>query len=84
MAIVRHGHGPGKDLLSVGPVAEGVGSARPARGRRERSLECEEMQGFYFSRPVPSIEVENAVAQCVSKLSVKNRPGFLFPDTEVT
>jgi diguanylate cyclase (GGDEF)-like protein len=66
MAIVGAVTGLAK-TLGIGPVAEGVEGAEQVEGVAVAG--CEEMQGFYFSRPVPSFELEAAVAQCVSKLS---------------
>lgn len=54
-------------MLGIGPVAEGVEGFEQVEGVAVAG--CEEMQGFYFSQPVPSFEVEDAVAACVSKLS---------------
>ena len=73
MAIVGAVTGLARSL-GMGPVAEGVEVSDQLEG--VTTVGCEEMQGFYFSHPVPSFEVENAVAQCVSKLSVKTKPGF--------
>jgi diguanylate cyclase (GGDEF)-like protein len=73
MAIVGAVTGLARSL-GMGPVAEGVEGSDQLEG--VTTAGCEEMQGFYFSRPVPSIEVEDAVARCVSKLSVKARPGL--------
>ncbi len=66
MAIVGAVAGLAK-TLGIEPVAEGVEGFEQLEG--VTGAGCEEMQGFYFSRPVPSFEVEAAVAACVSKLS---------------
>lgn len=66
MAIVGAVTGLAK-MLGIGPVAEGVEGLEQVAGVTVAG--CEEMQGFYFSQPVPSIEVEDAVAACVSKLA---------------
>lgn len=52
--------------LGIGPVAEGVEELRQLEGVSFAG--CEEMQGFYFSRPVPPAEVAAAVDQCASVL----------------
>jgi diguanylate cyclase (GGDEF)-like protein len=66
MAIIGAVAGLAK-MLGIGPVAEGVEGFEQVEGVAVAG--CEEMQGFYFSQPVPSFEVEDAVAACVSKLS---------------
>jgi len=66
MAIVGAVAGLAK-TLGIEPVAEGVEGLEQLEG--VTGAGCERMQGFYFSRPVPSFEVEAAVAACVSKLS---------------
>jgi EAL domain-containing protein (putative c-di-GMP-specific phosphodiesterase class I) len=73
MAIVGAVTGLARSL-GMGPVAEGVEVSDQLEG--VTTVGCEEMQGFYFSHPVPSFEVENAVAQCVSKLSLKSKTGL--------
>jgi EAL domain-containing protein (putative c-di-GMP-specific phosphodiesterase class I) len=73
MAIVGAVTGLARSL-GMGPVAEGVEVSDQLEG--VTTAGCEEMQGFYFSRPVPSIEVEEAVARCVSKLNLKAKSGF--------
>lgn len=73
MAIVGAVTGLARSL-GMGPVAEGVEVSDQLEG--VTTVGCEEMQGFYFSHPVPSIEVEDAVARCVSKLNLKAKPGF--------
>lgn len=73
MAIVGAVTGLARSL-GMGPVAEGVEAHDQLEG--VTTAGCEEMQGFYFCRPVPSFEIEDAVAQCVSKLSLKARTGF--------
>jgi predicted signal transduction protein with EAL and GGDEF domain len=73
MAIVGAVTGLARSL-GMGPVAEGVEVSDQLEG--VTTVGCEEMQGFYFCHPVPSVEVEDAVARCVSKLSVKTRPGL--------
>lgn len=52
--------------LGIGPVAEGIEA--PEQLEDVAIAGCEEVQGFYFSHPVPPSEVEAAVALCVSKL----------------
>lgn len=52
--------------LGIGPVAEGVES--PEQVERVAEAGCEEMQGFYFSHPVPAYEVEATVAACSTQL----------------
>jgi diguanylate cyclase (GGDEF)-like protein len=58
--------------LGIGPVAEGIEGLDQLEGVEIAG--CQEMQGFYFSHPVPSFEVEAAVAECVVKLSRVGRP----------
>lgn len=58
--------------LGIGPVAEGVEGAQQLAGVTIAG--CEEMQGFYFSRPVPSGDLEAAVADCVTRLSRTPHP----------
>lgn len=53
--------------LGMGPVAEGVEGLQQLEGVTVAG--CEEMQGFYFSHPVPSVDLEAAVANCVTRLS---------------
>ncbi len=53
--------------LGIGPVAEGIEGLEQVKG--VAATGCQEMQGFYFSKPVPAGEVEAAVAQCLAKLS---------------
>lgn len=52
--------------LGVGPVAEGVEG--PEQAESVSSAGCQEMQGFYFSHPVPAHEVEAMVAACSTQL----------------
>jgi predicted signal transduction protein with EAL and GGDEF domain len=66
MAIVGAVAGLAK-TLGIEPVAEGVEDFEQLEG--VTGAGCKEMQGFYFSRPVPSFQVEAAVAACVCKLS---------------
>ncbi|MCC7251125.1 MAG: EAL domain-containing protein [Hyphomicrobium sp.] len=65
MAIVGAAAGLAK-ALDIGPVAEGIEGLAQLNGVRETG--CRQVQGFYFCRPVPSDEVEAAVAQCLAKL----------------
>lgn len=53
--------------LGIGPVAEGIEGIEQVKS--VAATGCQEMQGFYFSKPVPADEVEEAVAQCMAKLS---------------
>ncbi len=66
MAIVGAVAGLAK-TLGIEAVAEGVEGFDQLEGVTVAG--CGEMQGFYFSRPVPAFEIEAAVAACVSKLS---------------
>lgn len=52
--------------LGIGPVAEGIEGLEQLEDVAIAG--CEEVQGFYFSHPVPPSEVEAAVALCVRKL----------------
>jgi len=65
-AIVGAVAGLAKEL-GMGPVAEGVEGLAELEGVSFTG--CDEMQGFYFSRPVPSIEIEAAFARCATKLA---------------
>ena len=56
--------------LGIGPVAKGVESFEQLEGLAAAG--CQEMQGFYFSQPVPYAEVEAAVAACMTRLSSKS------------
>ncbi|WP_020085544.1 putative bifunctional diguanylate cyclase/phosphodiesterase [Hyphomicrobium zavarzinii] len=66
MAIVGAVTGLAK-TLGIGPVAEGIEDIEQLTGVSIAG--CREMQGFYFSRPVPSADVEDAVAQCLTRIS---------------
>jgi diguanylate cyclase (GGDEF)-like protein len=65
MAIVGAAAGLAK-ALGIGPVAEGVEGLEQLNGVRKAG--CQEVQGFYFSRPVPASDVDAAVATCLGKL----------------
>jgi diguanylate cyclase (GGDEF)-like protein len=52
--------------LGIGPVAGGVEVAEHAETATEAG--CAEMQGFYFSHPVPASEVEETVSVCSQQL----------------
>ena len=52
--------------LGIGPVAGGVEMAEQVETATEAG--CAEMQGFYFSHPVPASEVEEAVTVCSQQL----------------
>ncbi|MGE0023840.1 MAG: putative bifunctional diguanylate cyclase/phosphodiesterase [Hyphomicrobium sp.] len=54
-------------VLGMGPVAEGVEGLAELEG--VSCTGCNEMQGFYFSRPVPSVEIEAALARCATQLA---------------
>jgi EAL domain-containing protein (putative c-di-GMP-specific phosphodiesterase class I) len=56
--------------LGIGPVAEGIEGIEQLRGVEFAG--CQEMQGFYFSRPVPPDEVEAAVKQALARLAHEN------------
>ena len=60
--------------LGMGPVAEGVEGVQQLEGVTVAG--CEEMQGFYFSHPVPSADLEAAEADCVSRLAHVSSAGF--------
>ncbi|MCC7252800.1 EAL domain-containing protein [Hyphomicrobium sp.] len=60
--------------LGIGPVAEGVEELEQLEGVTVAG--CQEMQGFYFSQPVPAVEVEAAVAACVSRLAHVSSAGL--------
>ena len=60
-------------MLGIEPVAEGVEGFEQLAGVEVAG--CEEMQGFYFSHPVPSFQVEAAVAQCMTKLAHRAEAG---------
>ncbi|WP_244534665.1 EAL domain-containing protein [Hyphomicrobium sp. CS1GBMeth3] len=53
--------------LGMGPVAEGIEGLKQLEGVAVAG--CEEMQGFYFSQPVPSVDLEAALEGCVTRLS---------------
>jgi diguanylate cyclase (GGDEF)-like protein len=65
MAIVGAVTGLARSL-GIGPVAEGIEGPEQLRGVAFAG--CQEMQGFYFSRPVPAADVEGAVAQALVNL----------------
>mgnify|MGYP001404355253 CR=1 FL=1 len=65
MAIVGAAAGLAR-ALGIGPVAEGIEGLDQIEGMSE--VGCQEMQGFYFSHPVPSVEVDQAVTECLVKL----------------
>lgn len=69
MAIVGAAAGLAK-ALGIGPVAEGIEGVAQLNGVRDAG--CRQVQGFYFSRPVPSDEVEAAVAQCLARLKAES------------
>jgi diguanylate cyclase (GGDEF)-like protein len=52
--------------LGIGPVAEGVEALDQLQDISGAG--CQEMQGFFFSQPVPSSDVDAAIAHCVDKL----------------
>lgn len=52
--------------LGIGPVAGGVEFAEQVETATEAG--CAEMQGFYFSHPVPASEVEETLAACSQQL----------------
>ncbi len=53
--------------LGIFPVAEGIEGVDQLEG--VAATGCQEMQGFYFSKPVPASDVATAVAQCMEKLA---------------
>jgi diguanylate cyclase (GGDEF)-like protein len=73
MAIVGAVTGLAK-TLGIDPVAEGVEGFEQVEGVAVAG--CEAMHGFYFSHPVPSFEVEAAVADCVSRLARVSSAGL--------
>jgi diguanylate cyclase (GGDEF)-like protein len=66
--------------LGIGPVAEGVEGMDQIKGVSIAG--CDEMQGFYFSRPVPASELDEAVGSCLAKLALvaETAAGVLPPD----
>ncbi len=52
--------------LGIGPVAEGIEAIEQIEG--VSGAGCQEMQGFYFSHPVPASDVDAAIAHCLDKL----------------
>ena len=52
--------------LGIGPVAEGIEAIDQIEG--VSGAGCQEMQGFYFSHPVPASDVDAAIAHCLDKL----------------
>lgn len=68
MAIVGAAAGLAR-ALGIGPVAEGIEEIEQLASAKEAG--CQEVQGFYFSKPVASRDVETAVAQCLAKLARK-------------
>jgi diguanylate cyclase (GGDEF)-like protein len=53
--------------LGIGPVAEGVEVMEELEGAAFAG--CTQMQGFYFSKAVPSDDVDRTVADCLVKLA---------------
>jgi len=54
--------------LGIGPVAEGVEELDQIQG--VTTAGCDQMQGFYFSRPVPASKLEEAVQASRAKLAL--------------
>ena len=48
--------------MQMSTVAEGIETLEQLQAVSIAG--CEEVQGFYFSRPVPESEVQSALAQC--------------------
>jgi diguanylate cyclase (GGDEF)-like protein len=67
VAIVNAVTGLAK-ALEIGAVAEGIETVEQLE--KVKLAGCNEVQGFYFSRPVPAAEVNAALVECESKLSV--------------
>jgi EAL domain-containing protein (putative c-di-GMP-specific phosphodiesterase class I) len=63
--------------LGIGPVAEGIEGLDQLRGVTVAG--CDQMQGFYFSRPVPCSEIEAAVESCAAKLMLVGDPAAAIP-----
>ena len=66
MAIVNAVAGLAK-ALEIGSVAEGVETIEQLE--QVTSAGCNEVQGYYFSRPVPAAEVDAALSKCQSMLA---------------
>jgi EAL domain-containing protein (putative c-di-GMP-specific phosphodiesterase class I) len=64
LAIVNAVTGLAK-ALQISAVAEGIETAEQLE--KVSSAGCTEVQGFYFSRPVPVEELYSALAQCHEK-----------------
>jgi len=60
-------------MLGIGPVAEGVEGIEQLNGVRNAG--CQEVQGFYFSRPVPCSEVETAISKCLDCIGTLSADG---------
>jgi diguanylate cyclase (GGDEF)-like protein len=69
MAILGAAAGLAK-ALGIGPVAEGIEGLAQLRSAKDAG--CREVQGFYFSYPVASGDVEEAVAGCLARLAEGN------------
>jgi diguanylate cyclase (GGDEF)-like protein len=66
VAIVNAVTGLAK-ALEIGAVAEGIETVEQLE--KVKLAGCNEVQGFYFSQPVPATEVNAALLECESKLS---------------
>lgn len=66
MAIVGAAAGLAR-ALGIGPVAEGIEG--PAQLKGAQNAGCREVQGFYFSMPVASDDLEGAVVGCLTRLA---------------
>ena len=53
--------------LNMRTVAEGVETLDHLE--RVRAAGCDEVQGYYFSKPVPACEVASVIASCSAQVS---------------
>jgi diguanylate cyclase (GGDEF)-like protein len=67
VAIVNAVTGLAK-ALEIGAIAEGIETAEQLA--KVKIAGCKEVQGFYFSHPVPADEVGDALLKCEGKLSL--------------
>jgi len=70
-AIIQAVAGLGKQM-QISTVAEGIETLDQAQ--TVTAAGCNELQGFYFSKPVPAADVGKALAICRSKLK-RGKPG---------
>jgi EAL domain-containing protein (putative c-di-GMP-specific phosphodiesterase class I) len=68
-AIIQAVAGLGRQM-QISTVAEGIETLDQAE--TVVAAGCSELQGFYFSRPVPAAEVSGVLADCAAKLRRAN------------